>query len=182
MNLIFISSYIPTRCYIPTTAPCCILTSIYPLSSPSLCLSDPDIGSFLIYKYATSAAVGECDTYRESEPQANAVEIKQLRVELSLARHLLTGTRDRIDERSASIDALSKTINQSSDVNEVRHALDRMHNACESIEEWCKGVRLVDIINKGRQPLAHDQDMHLDEKILARYSDMAGTGQSVRAL
>jgi hypothetical protein len=94
----------------------------------------------------------------------------------SLARHLLTGAEDRINESSASVEALSKAIDQGSDIDKVRLALDRVDNACESIKEWCKGVRPVDTINMGRRPLAHDQDKIFDEKIeAARYSDMAGT-------
>jgi hypothetical protein len=119
------------------------------------------------------------DAYRESESQASAVEIKQLRAELSLAQHLWTGTQERLDKSCASIHALAGSIIHvpNPERSEIRHALDGVCGAYDSIEEWCKGVRPADIINRGvdRQP-AHVEET---DKTLARYSGMVAAAHAV---
>jgi hypothetical protein len=119
------------------------------------------------------------DAYRESESQASAVEIKQLRAELSLAQHLWTGTQERLDRSCASIHALARSIGHVPDPerSEIRHALGEVCGAYHSIEEWCKGVRPADTINRGvdRQP-AHVEGT---DKTLARYSGMVAAAHAV---
>jgi hypothetical protein len=130
------------------------------------------------YKHSAEISFADWDlrdAYRESESQANAVEIKQLRAELSLAHHLWTGTQDRIDESHASIHALAKTIKQHPDVDSIDHALGQVRGAYDSIEEWCKGVRPADAVNP-----AHVKDMHRDEQMqAARYSGMVAAAHAV---
>jgi hypothetical protein len=119
------------------------------------------------------------DAYRESESQASAVEIKQLRAELSLVQHLWSGTQERLDRSCASIHALARSIGHVPDPerSEIRHALGEVCGAYDSIKEWCKGVRPADTINRG----ADRQPAHVEEtdKTLARYSGMVAAAHAV---